>query len=78
MYLNTKYINCLQIQSYIHTYRQLLLLLYTWLKAVFSRYEDVLLDRKTRDHLAWTTGNGDPMYRVCIPHSIPCSWEKQG
>ena len=26
--------------------------------------------QKTRDHSAWTIGNGDPTYEVCIPHSI--------
>ena len=35
------------------------------LKAVFSRGEDVAKDRHTRDHLALTTGNGNPMHEVC-------------
>ena len=40
-------------------------------KAVSSRCEDVAKDQNTRDNLAWTTGNGDPMHEVCIPHRIP-------
>ena len=31
-----------------------------------------------RDHLTWTTGNGDPMYEVCITHRIPRAWKQQG
>ena len=44
-----------------------ILLLYTGLKTVFSRCENVAKDQNTRDHLAWTAGNGDPMHEVCIP-----------
>ena len=42
----------------------------TGLKAVLSQYE-LLTDRNTRDHLAGTAGNGDPMHGVRIPHRIP-------
>ena len=34
--------------------------------AVFSRCENVPEDRNTRDHLAWTVGNRDPMHEVGI------------
>ena len=50
-----------------------MLLSYTRLKAVISHCEDVVEDQNTRDHLAWTAGNG-----VCIPHRIPRAWEQQG
>ena len=53
-----------------------LLLLYTRLKAVFSRCEDVAKKQNTRDHLAWTAGNGDPIHDVCIPHRVPRAWEQ--
>ena len=33
--------------------------------------------RNTRDHLAWTAGDREPMHSVCISHSIPCAWEQQ-
>ena len=49
-----------------------------WLEAVFSRCEDVAKDRNTRNYLAWTAGNGDPMHEVCIPHKIPRAQEQQG
>ena len=55
-----------------------LLLLYTRLKAVLSRCEDVAKDQITRDHLVWAAGNGDPMHEVCIPHRIHRAWEQQG
>ena len=32
-------------------------------KAVFSRWEDVAKHQNTRDHLAWTAGNGIPCTR---------------
>ena len=48
------------------------------LKAVFSRCEDVAKDQNTRDHLAWTAGNRDPMHEVCILHRIPRACEPQG
>ena len=35
-------------------------------------------DRNTRDHSAWTMGNGDPMHKVCISHRIPRAWEQEG
>ena len=41
------------------------LFLYTRLKVVFSRCEDVAKDQNTRHHLAWTE---NPMYEVCIVH----------
>ena len=56
----------------------MLILLYTKLKEVFSRYVDVARDRNTRDHSAWTAGNVDPMHGVCILHRIPRAWEQQG
>ena len=40
------------------------MLLYRRLKLVASRCEDVPKERNTRDHLAWTIGNGDPMHEV--------------
>ena len=30
----------------------------------------------TRDHLAWTIRNVDPMHEVCIPHGIPHAREQ--
>ena len=42
----------------------------TEFKAVLGQYE-LLTDQNTRDHLAWTMRNGDPMHRVCIPYRIP-------
>ena len=49
------------------------------LKQFFSTQQSVILkDLNTRDHLAWTAGNGDPMHEVCIPHTIPRAWEQQG
>ena len=39
----------------------LLLELYRRLKAVFSRCNDVAKHRNTRNLLAWTRGNGDPI-----------------
>ena len=49
-------------------YRLLLfyIIMKTGLKAVFSHYKVVPMDR-----LAWTSGNGDPMHEVCVPHRIP-------
>ena len=35
-----------------------------------GRCEDIAKDRKTRDHLAWTIVNGDPMHGVYISHRI--------
>ena len=52
------------------------LLLNRGLKAVVSQYEIVPKDRNTRDHLAWTIGNGDPMPKVCTPSRIPRTWER--
>ena len=40
------------------------------LKAVLGQYE-LFTNRNIRDHLAWTIGNGDVMYGMCIPHRIP-------
>ena len=37
----------------------------TELKAVLCQYE-LFTDRNTRDHLAWTIRNWDPMHGVCI------------
>ena len=54
----------------------LLLLLYTRLKAVFSRCEDVTKDRNSKDHLVWTIGNADPMHEVRIPHRTPSAWKQ--
>ena len=34
-------------------------------KAVLGQYR-LFTDRNTKDDLAWTTGNGDPMYGMCI------------
>ena len=31
--------------------------------------------RNTKDHLAWTIDNGDPMHEVCIAHKIPRAWQ---
>ena len=45
----------------------IIIILFSRLKAVFSRFEDVANDRNTRDYLAWTIGTGDPMQGVCIP-----------
>ena len=47
-----------------------ILLLCTRLKAVFSRCENVAKDRNTRDHVAWTVGNEDPMHDVCLSHTV--------
>ena len=33
---------------------------------MFRCCDDVEKDRNTRDHLAWTAGNGNPMHEVCI------------
>ena len=49
----------------------------TGLKAVLGQYE-LLTDRNTRNHFAWTIWNGDPMYEVCILHSLPRAWQQQG
>ena len=49
------------------------LLLYSGLKAVFSRCADV-----AKDYLAWTIWKGDSMQEVCILHRIPRAWEQQG
>ena len=49
----------------------LLLLLYTRLKTVFSRCEDVAKDQNTGDHLACTAGNRDLKPEVCFTHRIP-------
>ena len=46
-----------------------LLLLNTRLKIVFSRCEDVAINRNARDHLVWTIGNGDAMHRVYVSHT---------
>ena len=35
-------------------------------------------DRNTRDHLAYTIGNEDPMQEVCIPNRISRTWIQQG
>ena len=49
-----------------------LLLSYTRLKAV-----EVAKDKNTRDHLAWTAGNGDLMHE--LPHTgYLALWEQQG
>ena len=45
------------------------------LRAVLGQYE-LFTDRNTRDDLAWTIGNGDPMHGVCTPHSIPHAWKQ--
>ena len=42
----------------------------TGLKAVLNQYE-LFTDKNTWDHSAWTIGNGDPMWEVCIPLRIP-------
>ena len=42
----------------------LLLLLSARPTAVFSHCKHVAKDRNTRDHSAWTEGNGDPMHAV--------------
>ena len=47
----------------------------TGLKAVLSQYE-LFIDQNTRDHLARTTGNGDPIHEVCMPHRIPRAWQQ--
>ena len=57
--------------------QSLLLLLFSGLKVVFRQYKVISKDRNARDHLSWTTGNGYPMHRVCIPHRIPSAWEQQ-
>ena len=49
----------------------------TVLKAVLSQYE-LFTDRKTRDDLALTIGNGDPMHGMCIRQTIPRAWEQKG
>ena len=36
----------------------------TGLRAVLGQY-GLFADRNTRDYLAWTIGNGDPMHEVC-------------
>ena len=57
--------------------RRYILFISTGLKAVLGQY-DLFTDRNTRDHLAWTIGNGDSMHGMCIPHKIPRAWEQQG
>ena len=50
---------------------RLLLLVLVSLKQSFSTRQSMILkDQNTRDLLAWTIGNGDPMPGVCVPHSI--------
>ena len=31
----------------------------------------LLTDQNTRDHSAWTIGNGEPMHELCTPHRTP-------
>ena len=49
-----------------------LLLSYTRLKAV-----EVAKDKNTRDHLAWTAGNGDLMHELSHTGYLAL-WEQQG
>ena len=64
----------LEIRSYTNNH---FFFISTGLKAILGQYE-FFTDRNTRDYLAWTTGNGDLMHEVCIPHNIPCAWTQQG
>ena len=58
----TKYNHYKSDINAIKVNRVYILLLYTRLKAVFSRCEDVVKDRNTNDHLAWTAENGDSLH----------------
>ena len=37
-----------------------------------------LQKQNTRDHLAQTLGNGDPIYEVCVAHRTPRAWNSKG
>ena len=73
IYIYLNQISCLQF----NVYRNNTLLLYTKIKAVFSRCQDVPKDQNTRDNSAWTAENRYLMHGVCIPHSTPRAWEQQ-
>ena len=59
--------------QFLHT----LILLHSGFKSVFSRLL-VPKDRNTRDHLAWTIWNRDPVRRVYISLRVPRAWEQRG
>ena len=56
-----------------------LLLLYSGIKAVFSRYKVVpKTEKQETTKYTWNAGNGDPIHKVVyILHRIPRAWKDQ-
>ena len=70
------FLNILDLISEISSANIIFFFISTGRKAVLGQYE-MFTDRNTGDHLAWTIGNGDPMYEGFISPRIPRVWEQQ-